>query len=570
MSQADPDFDAIVVGSGMSGGWVAKELCERGLKVCVLERGRELEPSVDYKDMLEPWERRYLGMATPEEVARQPIQSKVYAYNGETNHYFVDDLDHPYETAPGTTYRWTRGYHTGGRSMMWARQSYRWSPMDFEANAKDGHGVDWPIRYDDLAPWYDHVERFAGIAGTKEGLEQLPDGEFLPAMGLNCAEERFKAGVEAAFPGRRVIPGRNANLSEPQPHHLALGRGKCQVRSRCERGCSLGAYFNSNVATLPAARRTGNLTLITHAAAHSVTRDLATGRATGVRVVDQQTKERRTYTARLVFLNASTINTALILLNSADEANPRGLANGSDQVGRNMMDHVEGAFAWGVMDGPGLDDTYVWGRRPNGFYIPRFRNVTENGDGYVRGYGYQGGAARIGWSGGREGVGEAFKAANRTPGAWYFWIKAFGEILPHPDNRVTIAKGRTDKWGLPIPRMDVRYGENERRLMRQASKDALAMAKAGGLTVTGTTEEGEMQLSDPGDAIHEMGAARMGRDPATSVLNAHCQAHEVPNLFISDGAAMTSSACQNPSLTYMALSARAANHAADLLQAGVV
>ena len=564
------DFDAIVVGSGMSGGWVAKELCERGLKVLVLERGRQLTPQDDYRDMLDPWEREDLGLASAEDRARQPIQSQIYAYDGLTKHLFVDDLDHPYETAPGTRFNWYRGYHTGGRSMMWARQCYRLSEMDFAANARDGHGVDWPIRYADLAPWYDHVERFAGISGTAEGLDQVPDGQFLPPLGLNCAEEVFRDRVEAAFPGRRVIPGRAAHLTRASDQHKALGRGMCQVRSRCERGCSIGGYFNANAATLPAAQATGNMTLVAHAAVHSVVRDEATGRVTGVRVVDQQTKARRTYTGRMVFLNASAINTALILLTSTSEGAPRGLANGSDQVGRNLMDHVEGAWVGGTLDAPGLDEAYVWGHRPNGFYVPRFRNVTEDADGYLRGYGLQGGAVRVGAHGGKPGVGAAFKASNRRPGAWRFWIKAFGESLPNPDNRVTPHPVRTDRWGLPIPLIDARFGPNEERLIAQASKDVLAMARAAGLTVTQSSEDRPIALSAPGQAIHEMGTARMGRDPRTSVLDAHCRSHDVPNLFVSDGSAMTSSACQNPSLTYMALSARAANHAADLMQAGTI
>ena len=564
------DFDAIVVGSGMSGGWAAKELCERGLKTLVLERGRQLTPQDDYKDMLDPWQREHLGRPTRAQIARQPIQSSVYCYSGLTSQYFVDDIDHPYETAPGTGFTWRRGYHTGGRSMMWARQSYRLSPMDFEANARDGYGVDWPIRYEDLAPWYDHAERFAGISGTAEGIAELPDGAFLPALGLNCAEERFRAGVEAAFPARRVIPGRTANLTRAGPQHAAIGRGQCQVRSRCERGCSIGGYFNSNAGTLPAARATGNMTLATHAAAESLAHDPVTGRVTGVRVVDQRTRERRTYTGRIVFLNASAINSALILLASADEANPRGLANASDQVGRNLMDHCEGAAVKGYMAGPGLDDAYVWGHRPNGFYIPRFRNVRGDAQDFARGYGYQGGAVRMGAHGAKPGVGADFKDANRRPGAWMFWLKAFGETLPNPDNRVTVHPTRTDRWGLPIARLDVRFGANEQRLMEQASKDALAMARAGGMTVTQSTEDAPVRLSTPGDAIHEMGTARMGRDPRTSVLDGFCRSHDVPNLFVSDGSAMTSSACQNPSLTYMALSARAANHAADLMQAGAI
>ena len=562
------DFDAIVVGSGMSGGWVAKELCERGLKVLVLERGPEVVPARDYRDMEHPWEREHMDWVSSDAKALHPLQHEIYSFSESTRKYWVRDAEHPYETAPGTSYNWRRGYHLGGRSIMWARQSYRMGDLDFEANLRDGHGVDWPLRYADLAPWYDHVEEFAGISGSEEGLDQLPDGRFLPVLGLSCGEEAFRDAIEASFPGRRVIPGRTANLSEAREQHRAVGRGQCQIRNHCHQGCSFGAYFNSNAATLPAARATGNLTIICDAVVDSLEHDPQTNRITGVRVIDANTKAGRTYTARLVCLNASAIPTAMILLNSRSEANPRGLANRSDQVGRNLMDHVGGAYARGVL--PGFEDKYHWGRRPNGFYIPRFRNVTEPGDGYVRGFGYQGSAMRGGWSGSRPGVGAAFKASNRTPGPWYLQFGAFGEVLPDENNRVSLHPSRRDQWGMPIPYIDARMGRNEQRMMEQASKDALAMAKAVGLQNIISSEDHEVTTSAPGNMIHEMGTARMGRDPRSSVLDGFGQSHDVPNLFVSDGAAMTSAACQNPSLTYMALAARAANRAADLLEGGAV
>ena len=566
--QATEDFDAIVVGSGMSGGWAAKELCERGLKVLVLERGPEIVPARDFVDMKHPWEREHLDWVSKADEADYPIQHEIYSWSEGSRQYWVRDNEHPYETAPGTRYNWRRGYHLGGRSLMWARQSYRLSDIDFEANLKDGHGVDWPIRYADLAPWYDHVERFAGISGSEEGLEQLPDGEFLPALGLSCGEEAFRDAVEQAFPTRRVIPGRTANLSEAREQHRAVGRGPCQIRNHCHMGCSLGGYFNSIAATLPAARATGNLTVICDAVVDSLEHDPATNRVTGVRVVDRTTKTPTTYRSRIVCLNASAIPTAMILLNSVSEANPRGLANGSDQVGRNLMDHVGGAYAKGML--PGFEDKYHWGRRPNGFYIPRYRNVTEEASGYVRGFGYQGSAMRGGWSAHRAGIGTAFKAENRTPGPWWLQFGAFGEVLPNEDNRVTLHPSRKDQWGVPVPILDARMGENEQRMIEQASKDALAMAKAVGLKNISSSEDHPVTTSAPGNMIHEMGTARMGRDPRTSVLDAHGQAHDVPNLFVSDGAAMTSAGCQNPSLTYMALAARAANRAADLLEGGAV
>ena len=560
------DFDAIVVGSGMSGGWVAKELCERGLKVLVLERGREIVPARDFEDMKHPWEREHFDRVSPADAEDYPLQKTIYSFTDSSKKFWVKDEEHPYETPDSAPFNWRRGYHLGGRSLMWARQSYRLSDIDFAANARDGHGIDWPLRYADVAPWYDHVERFAGVSGSAEGLPQLPDGRFQPPMGLTCAEDAFARAVAERFPGRRVIPGRFANLTAPTEEQRALGRGPCQVRDHCHMGCSFGAYFSSNVATLPAARRTGNLTVVTDAIVHSVEHDAETNRATGVRVIDQHTKTHQTYTGRLVFLNASTINTAMILLQSATDAQPRGLANGSGQVGRNLMDHVGGAYAFGVI--PGFEDRYTWGRRANGFYIPRYRNLTEEGEGYVRGFGFQGMILRGGWSGGRPGVGAGFKAANRTPGPWYLRMWGFGEGLPDPANHVRPHPTRTDRWGLPVPIIEARHGENERRLMEQASRDAKSMAQAAGAKDIVSSEDGPFEVSAPGDLIHEMGTARMGRDPRTSVVNRHCQAHDVPNLFISDGSVMASSACQNPSLTYMAFSAMAANHAADLVQAG--
>jgi choline dehydrogenase-like flavoprotein len=561
------DFDAIVVGSGMSGGIAAKELCERGLKVLLLERGNDVDPSKDFNDMVMPWEMKNNNQVPEDEVARDyAVQSQCYAFNETTKNFWVKDSDHPYSTPDDKPFTWIRGYHVGGRSIMWGRQSYRMSQMDFEANAKDGHGCDWPIRYEDLAPWYDHVEKFVGVAGTKEGLPQLPDGEFLPGWEMNDAEKLFKAKVEAKFSGRKVIIGRNANLSVAQPHHIELGRGDCQNRSICERGCSFNAMYSSLAGALPAARKTGNLTLITDAIVHSVIQDSKTGKATGVRVIDRNTKEGKTYEAKVIFLNASTIGTAQILLGSANEKNPNGLANGSDQVGRNLMDHMYALSTVGIL--PNGPDTFAKGRRPTGIYIPRYRNVTEDADGYVRGYGFQGGMSR---TGGRPrasdaGIGVEMKNAAHNFGPWMIFISGFGEMLPNPDNRVTLHESRKDKWGMPIPHIECVMGPNEAKMAQQILADGKAMVEAvGAQVVSQATEPGT-----PGLGIHEMGTARMGNDPKTSVLNKFNQAHEVPNLFCTDGAAMSSSGCQNPSLTYMALSARAADHAVKLLKEGVI
>ncbi|NNU15478.1 GMC family oxidoreductase [Parvularcula sp. ZS-1/3] len=560
------DFDAIVVGSGMSGGWVAKELSERGLKVLVLERGRNIDPAEDYTDQKTPWEIAETDPLTDEEEEEYHIQKSVYAFSKVNKKLWVKDTEHPYETAPGTDYIWRRGYHLGGRSIMWARQSYRFAPLDFEANAQDGYGVDWPVRYDDIAPWYDYVENFAGISGSKEGLEQLPDGDFLPPFELNCMEKKVKAAIEERWPERKMITGRAAHLREARDHHKKLGRVQCQVRSRCENGCVFGGYFSAVSATLPAARRTGNATIVTDAIVHSVDYDPQTKRITGVKVIDSNTMQRRTYTAKLVFLNASAIASAGILMNSADEENPNGLANRSDQLGRNLMDHVTGARAQAVFND--FPDSYYFGRRPNGIYIPRYVNIGGQDQDFVRGFGYQGSARRVGWNSDIPGIGQDLKEKNRDPGPWIFWLTGFGEVLPDENSRMTLHPTKTDKWGVPIPVMDARYGENEEKMMRKASKDAAEMLKAAGGRIIYSSED-DFGLSAPGNTIHEMGTARMGRDPMTSVLNKWNQAHDIDNLFMTDGAFMTSSACQNPSLTYMAFSARAANYATDLFEQGV-
>jgi choline dehydrogenase-like flavoprotein len=560
------DFDAIVVGSGMSGGWSAKELAERGLKVLVLERGPEIVPERDYTDTIPPWERPNLDRIPEDEIERHyPKQygGVAYAIKETTKHFWVRDDEHPYEEAEGTSYDWLRGYHTGGRSIMWSRQAYRLGPQDFEANQREGVGVDWPVRYDDIAPWYDHVERFAGIAGSSEGLAQLPDGVFQPAFALTCAEEAFKARVESAFPGRNVIPARVAHITAATEEQRSLGRSNCRVRDRCEHGCVFRAYFSSLNATLPAAERTGNLTLVHNAIVQAVDYDSATGRVTGVRVIDAVSKRTRTYTTRVLFLNASTIASAMILLQSRSEAFPNGLANRSDQVGRNLMDHVSGAGASGLI--AGFENQTVFGRRPGGIYIPRYANITEHEKPFLRGFGFQGGGTPVGAGGGIAGIGRAFKEAHRRAAPWRVSIGAFGEQLPHPENRVTLHPSRRDPWGNPIAVFDVTYGNNERIMLEEARKDAIAMLEAAGCT---DIRSGEVDLTRPGNRIHEMGSARMGRDPATSVLNGWCQAHDVPNLFVTDGSFMASSACQNPSLTYMAFSARAANHAADLMAQG--
>jgi choline dehydrogenase-like flavoprotein len=559
-------FDAIVVGSGMSGGWAAKELCEKGLKVLVLERGKKVEHQTDYTDDRAPWQVENFGMVPEDEVeADYKIQSACYAFSSANKSWWVKDSEHPYTFPEDAPFWWIRGYHLGGRSLMWGRQSYRMSAMDFESNAKDGHGVDWPIRYEDMVRFYDHVETFAGISGNTDGVDQLPDGKFLPPMDMTPVELEFKRKLEAAYPTRRMIIGRCAHLTAPTAEHEELGRMACQYRSLCERGCSYGAYFSSLSATLPAAERTGNLTIVTDAIVDSIIHDPATGKATGVRVVDYNTKVGRTYEAKVIFLCASTIGSAAIMLNSTSEANPNGIANRSDAVGRYLVDHISGLGASGSY--PGFEQFYHHGRRPNGFYIPRYRNVTEPGDGYVRGFGFQGGAMRGNWRRGvgRPGTGEAYKASMRAPGGWGLGLGGFGEMLPRADNRVTLNR-ETDRWGVPIPHINCSLGDNDRKMMAQANADAKEMLEMAGCTNITVREHS----GGTGLGIHEMGTVRMGRDPTTSVLNQYNQAHDVPNLFVTDGSCMASSGCQNPSLTYMAMSARGAHYAAEFLKEGVI
>ena len=561
-------FDAIVIGSGMSGGIAAKELTERGLKVLVLERGGDVQPA-DQTDWMQPWQLPNAGMIPEAELAADyPVQSQCYALSSATKHLFVKDSEQPYQTPADKAFSWIRGYHKGGRSIMWGRQTYRLSEMDFSANARDGVGSDWPIRYADIAPWYDHIENFIGVSGSMEGLDQLPDGVFLPPFELNDGELAFKAAVEGNFAGRKVIPGRVANLREAREHHRAQGRAPCQVRSLCERGCMFKAYHSSLNTSLPAAERTGNLTLITNAIVHSLVHDPATNRVTGVRVIDAETRVGTTYEAKVVFSCASTIGTAMLLLNSASEAHPRGLANSSDMVGRNLMDHMYALLTIAVF--PNGPDSFYFGRRPTGFYIPRYRNLDGQHEEFLRGYGYQGGFSRNGGPGqviGQPGlIGAELKAEARKLGPWTMFLGGFGEVLPNPENRVTLHPTLKDKWGLPQAHISASMGENERKMAAQIQRDGRAMAEAaGGIVVTTRDEPGPFGLG-----IHEMGTACMGKDPAKSVVGKWNQTHDVPNLFITDGAAMASSGCQNPSLTYMALSARAADAAASMLAEGAL
>lgn len=565
-SDGNTVFDAIVVGSGMSGGWAAKELTERGLKVLLLERGRNVTHRVDYPtDGKAPWEMPHAGQIPEADVARDyAVQKDCYAFSDYTKHFFVNDRENPYETTGENPFAWIRGYHLGGRSLTWHRQSYRLSDLDFGANARDGHGVDWPIRYKDIAPWYDHVETFAGISGSYEDLPQLPDGKFQPPFPLNCVEKAMKEKLESEFPERRLIIGRAAHLTEPTAEQMALGRARCMNRSECQRGCRFGAYFSSLSATLPAASRTGNLTTVTDAVVDSVVHDAASGKASGVRVVDANTMEGREYRGRLVFLCASTLATAQIMLNSRSERFPNGLANDSGMLGRNLMDHIGGIRVTGTM--PGFEDKYTKGRRASDCYIPRFRNLDEADERFLRGFGFQGGASRDGALRGTSsaGIGAEFKAQLTRPGPWRFGMSGFGEMLPDERNRVWLDPKRKDRWGVPLLHIECKLRDNELAMLDAMMSDGKETLEAAGLTDVVARNNG----APPGLMIHEMGTARMGHDPQTSVLNKYAQAHDVPNLFVTDGACMTSSACQNPSLTYMAITARAAATAVDMLKEG--
>jgi len=549
-------FDAIVVGSGISGGWAAKELCEKGLKTLVLERGPQYRHREDYQhDASDPWTLPLRGKVN-ETLARNEyhVQSKVYEFKEFNRERFVNDKAHPY--VQEQPFDWIRGYQTGGRSIIWGRQCYRLSDLDFEANALDGHGTDWPIRYADLAPWYDYVERFAGICGNRDGLPHLPDGIFQPAMEMTCVEADFAKNLQQHFPQRHLIHGRAAHLTQPTAEQQALGRGQCLTRNKCSSGCVFGAYFSSQSATLPAADRTGNLQLRHDSIVKEVLYDSHTKRATGVVVIDRISHQEQTYYANVIFLCASTLGTTQILLNSVSTAFPNGLANSSGTLGKYLMDHTMLAGAFATVDG--YEDRYYAGRRPTGTYIPRFRNLQQPQD-YLRGFGYQVYATRDNWRAGnnKAGIGADFKAQIEEAGSWRIGLYGFGEMLPQASNGVTLDPKEKDEWGIPLLRFNVKWGENEHKMREDMANSAVEMLERCGFKNVRSLKVDHA----PGLAIHEMGTARMGKDPTTSVLNRHNQCHDVANLFVTDGAAMSSSGCQNPSLTYMALTARAVDFA---------
>ena len=558
----ETNYDAIVVGTGISGGWAAKELCEKGLKTLVLERGRMVKHVEDYPTMNDdPWDYKTGDVITQETLKTQKKQSRTgYTTTESSKHFFVDDIEHPYNET--NRFDWMRGYHVGGRSLTWGRQSYRLTDFDFTANLKDGIAVDWPIRYKDLAPWYDYVEGYIGVSGENVGLSQFPDGNYLKPMELTCVEDHLKSDIKKNYKDRILTIGRTAIITEGTKP--GLGRSTCQHRSRCRRGCPFGSYFSSNSSTLPAAEVTGNMTLRPNSLVHEIMYDADSKRATGVRVIDSETKEVHEFNAKVIFLCASTVPSTSILMQSKSDTFPNGMGNASDQLGRNIMDHHLGVGASAASDD--FKDKYYTGRRNNGIYIPRFRNIggETNQKDFTRGYGYQGGGGRSDWTKqiAEMAYGAAFKEASLKPGDWQIGLSGFGEILPYHDNKMTLDYNKLDKWGLPTVTFDATLKENELNMRKDMQQQAVEMLESAGFRdVKG--HDGDYAI---GLGIHEMGTARMGHDRKTSVLNENNQLHDVPNVYVTDGSAMTSAGNVNPSLTYMALTARAANHAVKELK----
>ncbi|MFT4928983.1 MAG: choline dehydrogenase-like flavoprotein [Phenylobacterium sp.] len=564
IEQSDEIFDAIVVGSGISGGWAAKAFTERGLKTLMIERGRAVEHQKDYVgENKAPWEFDHRTKVDNLLVQQQhKIQQQCYAFNDATKQFFGNDRDLPYSTETGTQFSWIRANQLGGKSLLWHRYSYRFSDFDFNANKLDGHGCDWPIRYKDLAPWYQQVEHHVGICGSQENLPQLPDGDFLPPFEMNAPEKALKKTIEAHFPGRHLINARSAHLTKPAKHHIEQGRTQCMARNECQRGCSFGGYFSTQSSTLPDANSTGLLKIATNAVVHSLIYDAKTNRVKGVRVIDNVKLTTREYFGKVVFLCASTLGSTQILLNSTSKHFPNGLSNSSGVLGRYLMDHNYNAGAWGYVDG--YEEEYYSGRRPCGIYMPNFYYRPDSKRKFVRGYAMAGKAYREGWKHMRhsDGIGVEFKNRLRQPGRWKFGLYAQGEMLPRFDNQVSLHPTLKDKWGIPQLHINCTFSANETDMMQDAAEQGHLMLTKAGLTDV----QSEVTKDPPGLAIHELGSARMGRDGKDSIVNGFNQSHDVPNLFVTDGASFCSTAVQNPSLTIMALTLRAADYAVKALK----
>jgi choline dehydrogenase-like flavoprotein len=555
-------FDALVVGSGISGGWAAKELCEKGLKTLVLERGRDVKHLKDYPTMTAaPWEMPHRNQIPRADKLENPVVNRCYAYKEDTQHFFVKDSEHPY--VQEKPFDWVRGYQVGGKSLIWARQTQRWSNYDFEGPGRDGFAVDWPIRYEDIAPWYSYVEKFVGISGSYEGLDTLPDGEFLKAWEMNCVEKEIQKRIKASYTDRDVIIGRCAHLTEPKEVHLAQGRGQCMARNQCYRGCPFGGYFSSNSSTLPTAAKTGNLTVRPDSVVHSLIYDDVKGKVTGVRIVDRITKESSEYFADVIFLNASALNTNLILLNSTSKRFPNGLGNDSGILGKYIAFHnYRGSINANY---EGFDDKYYFGRRPTAVMMPNFRNVKKQEMDFLRGYMTFYSAGRAGFGHSSEvPFGAVFKNENSKPGPWSVYMMMQGETIPKESNQVSLSPDQKDEWGIPLLQIKVGYDENDEKILTDFHEQGEEMlTKAGCVNI----RKGDSKQS-PGLDIHEMGGVRMGRDPETSLLNGFNQMHLAPNVFVTDGACMTSTGTQNPSITYMALTARAVDYAVKEMKKG--
>lgn len=558
------NYDAIVVGSGISGGWAAKELCEKGLKTLVLERGRQVEHLKDYPTMTSnPWEMPHRNQIPREDKLANPVVNRCYAYKEDTAHFFVKDSEHPY--IQDKPFDWVRGYQVGGKSLIWARQTQRWSAYDFEGPGRDGFAVDWPIRYDDLAPWYSHVERFVGISGNYDGLDTLPDGEFLPAWEMNCVEKEIQKRILEAYGDRKFVIGRCAHLTQPTDIHLAQGRGQCMARNQCYRGCPFGGYFSSNSSTLPHAAKTGNLTLRPDSVVHSLIWDEQKGKVTGVRVMDRVTKAATEYFAKVIFLNAAALNTNLILLNSRSNRFPDGLGNDSQTLGKYIAFHNYRGSMSG--DFEGFEGSYYSGRRPTAVMLPNFRNVKKQEMDFQRGYMSFYTGSRAGWGGARDmPFGAEFKEANAAPGPWSVYMMMQGETIPKASNLVSLSSDKSDEWGIPQLRINVGYDDNDEKILKDFLEQGEEMLTRAGCTDIRKSDSGQA----PGLDIHEMGGVRMGRDPKTSMLNGFNQLHLAPNVFVTDGACMTSTGTQNPSITYMALTARAVDYAVKELKKGSI
>jgi choline dehydrogenase-like flavoprotein len=559
-------FDAIVVGSGISGGWAAKELCEQGLKTLVLERGRDVKHLKDYPTaMKQPWEFEHRGSMTKAFYDENPLITKAAGFGEDTAHFFVKDADHPY--VQQRPFEWIRGYQVGGKSLIWGRACQRWSDYEFKAPSKFGYGIEWPIDYNEIAPWYSHVEKFIGVCGNKDGIEAMPDGEFLPPFEMNCVEQHMKAKLKEHFPGRHLVQGRWAHLSEPNPIHLEQGRGKCQCRNLCMRGCPYGGYFSSVTSTLPWAEKTGNLTVRPFSVVHSVIYDEATGKASGVKIIDTNTHEEIIYNARIIFLNASALNSTLVLMNSKSDRFPNGLGNDHDILGRYVGFHIYRAWANGKI--AGFEDKYVYGKNPTECIIANYRNLGERDTDFNGGYTIFTGGYRNRASEAPEGqpqIGADFKEQITKAGDWHIYMYMQGETMPKATNRVMLSPDKTDQWGIPLLVTDVGYDDNDEKMVKDFLKESKSM-----LEKIGCTEiEGADNHQAPGLDIHEMGGARMGNDPRTSMLNAHNQVHGCKNVFVTDGACMTSMGNQSPSILYMALTARAATYAVDQFKKGVL